>query len=167
MTVITGPAASAAPRVLAAVVLAGLVGGALDIVSAMVVYGPVLGVGATPVSVLQSVASGLLGREAFDGGTSAALLGLGAHMGISLAAAALYIIASLRLSILNLRPIICGLLFGVAVYFVMNYVVVPLSASPMRPATTFDGFLIALSLNVFFFGLPIALIGAALLRPRR
>ncbi len=151
-------------RVLACITLAGLLGGALDIIGAMVVYGPVLRMGAAPETVLQVVASGLLGRAAFSGGLTTALIGLAAHMGISFVAAAVYVLASMRLPILNLRPIICGLLFGCAVYFFMTQIVVPLSHAATRPPSTVSLFLIALSLNVFLFGLPIALVSSALSR---
>ncbi|MEQ1808436.1 MAG: hypothetical protein ABL889_00825 [Terricaulis sp.] len=146
-----------------AVGLAGLAGGLCDIVSAMVVYGPVLQLGATPVTVLQSVASGIFGREAFSGGIAIAAVGLAAHMGISLVAAAAYVFAATRLVAMRRHPIACGLLFGVAVYFFMTKLVVPMSASPMAEPSTVGLFFIALSLNVFFFGVPIGIVTAVVL----
>lgn len=140
-----------------AIFWAGLAGGILDIVGAMIVYGPILATPATPERILQSVASGLLGRKAFEGGCAAAGLGLASHMAISFAAAATYVGASRRLPILLSRPIAGGLLFGAAVYVVMTQIVVPLSAAVSRPPASIKMFMIASGLNVFFFGLPIAL----------
>ena len=62
--------------VVAAIVVGGIAAGALDIVYAFTVYG-VRGV--APLTILQSIASGVLGREAFRGGaeTGALETGLG------------------------------------------------------------------------------------------
>jgi uncharacterized membrane protein YagU involved in acid resistance len=144
-------------RLIKAIFWAGLVGGVLDLAGAMAVYGPILGTPATPERILQSVASGLLGRKAFEGGWLAAGIGLTAHMAISFAAAAVYVGASQWLSVLLSRPIVSGLLFGAAVYVVMTQIVVPLSAAVSRPPSSFKMFLIASGLNVFLFGLPVAL----------
>ena len=65
----------------------GLLAGVLDIVYAFVWLGAS---GRTPEFVLQSVASGWLGRAAFTGGMGAAALGLASHLGISVGAAAVY-----------------------------------------------------------------------------
>jgi hypothetical protein len=135
-----------------------LVGGGLaatfDIVYAFVISAPH---GVSPMRVLQSVASGLLGGGAFDGGAGAAAVGLLAHYGILFAAAALYLAASHRLPWLRERAVLCGLAFGVGVYLSMNFVVVPLSAVPFEikytPASLAQGFVS----HAILVGLPIAL----------
>ena len=57
------------------------------------------------------------------------------------------------------RPALVGPLYGVAVYFVMNRVVIPLSAVPMKvdyvPAT-----FLSLAAHMFFIGLTIAYFAA-------
>ena len=50
--------------------------------------------------------------------------------------AAVYVLASLRLPVLRRRWLTLGLAYGVVVYFVMNYVVLPLSA--IGRATEFE-----------------------------
>jgi hypothetical protein len=111
----------------------------------------------TPTWVMQSVASGLLGKGAFDGGLPAAALGLLAHYGILFVAAALYLAASRRLPVLRERAVACGILFGIAVYLFMTFVVVPLSAVPFEfshaPAKLAQGFVS----HGLLVGLPIAL----------
>ncbi len=113
--------------------------------------------GVSPTRVLQSVASGLLGNRAFEGGLPAAALGLLAHYGILFAAAALYLAASWRLPWLRERAVLCGLVFGVGVYLFMNFVVVPVSAVPFEfkytPARLAQGFVS----HAILVGLPIAL----------
>ena len=111
----------------------------------------------SPARVLQSVASGWLGQQAFDGGMPAAALGLLSHYGIVFVAAALYLAASRRYPVLRDRAVICGLIFGVGVYLFMNFVVVPLSAVPFQfshtPSKLAQGFLS----HAVLVGLPIAL----------
>ncbi len=102
--------------------------------------------------VYQSVASGLLGKEAFRGGFATAALGCLLHFFIATTAAAVYCGASLKLEMLVRRPVACGLAFGVAVYFFMKYLVVPLSAA--RPGPFSWGALVG---HAFLVGLPIAL----------
>ena len=63
------------PRAFDTIVYGGLTAGALDILYAFVFYG--IRIGATPTRILQSVAGGLLGREAARaGGLKTAALGL-------------------------------------------------------------------------------------------
>lgn len=108
----------------------------------------------SPVRIYQSVASGLLGREAaFGGGLASAGLGMLLHFLIATTAAAVYVAASSRLKLLVERAVPCGLAFGVAVYFFMKQVVVPLSAA--RPiAFTWT----AMVGHALLVGLPIALL---------
>jgi hypothetical protein len=101
--------------------------GVLDILDAFVFFG--WRAGATPVRILQSIAAGLLGREAFQGGLRTAALGLLLHFFIAFVIVLVYYGASGRLSALIRHPIRFGLLYGVAAYAVMTFLVVPLSAS--------------------------------------
>src|SRR6266446_6369811 len=107
-----------------AVLWAGFACGVLDITAAFVVYGFF---GAKPVPLLQGIASGLLGPKAFDGGLATALLGLLCHFVIAFGAAAVYFVASRCIHVLVDQAVIFGAVHGVAVYFFMNRVVVPLS----------------------------------------
>ena len=137
-----------------AVVVGGLVGGSLDILFA-ISFGAYNGVSA--MRVLQSVASGLLGRSAYAGGVPTAALGLLLHFAMALTWAGMFLLISRRIPLLVRRPILMGGLFGVAVFLVMRLVVLPLSAFPhpmsFKPlATTLD-----LLSHIFLFGIPIAL----------
>ena len=140
-------------RALRAVVAGGAAAGVLDILAAFSVYG-LRGVG--PVRILQSISSGLLGVEAFRGGGPTAALGLALHFFIATVAAAVYTLGSRLLPPLARRPLMFGPLYGVAVYLVMTFVVLPLSALPRRP---FSPGLAAILLVVHMVcvGLPIAL----------
>lgn len=136
-----------------AVVLGGLVGGALDLCFALS-FAAANGV--VPARVLRTIASGLLGQAAYTGPAGIAALGLACHFGLSLLWAALYLAAGVRWPALHRRAWLAGPLFGLLVFFAMRLVVLPLSAYP-RPvafpplASTLD-----LLSHMFLFGLPIA-----------
>ena len=111
---------------LRAVLWGTLIAGTLDITSAIVIWGFR---GVPPVRILQSVATGLLGRDSYNGGLPTAVLGLLLHFLIMSVIVTTYVTASNRLAPLKRHPVLCGAAYGVAVYFVMSYVVLPLSAA--------------------------------------
>lgn len=80
-----------------------------------------------PLRVLQYIASGALGREAFQGGAATALAGAAFHYAIAMAMVLAYYLASGRLRMLLQRPVLNGVLYGVLLWAVMTLVVVPLS----------------------------------------
>jgi hypothetical protein len=118
-----------------AILVGGGIAGLLDI-SYAVVFSGLHGVPAQ--RILQSVASGLLGKAAFDGGSGTAALGLVLHFLMMLLIAAVYYAASTRIGLLTRRAVPMGLLYGVCVFLVMRLLVLPLSAYPFpvhfRPA---------------------------------
>ena len=122
--------ATAKPSAFDTIVLGGLLAGTLDAMDGVVAFGFN---GMNPIQVLQYIASGLLGAPSFHGGFKTAALGAVLHYFISFAVAAVYYTASLKLPVLHLRPVKWGLTYGVAVFLVMNYVVLPLSAVPKSP----------------------------------
>ena len=134
------------------VLLAGLIAGVLDITAALILSAQ-QGVGA--VRVLQFIASGVMGRAAFRGGEETAALGLALHFGIALGGAAVYWVASRVFPFLVEHPFFWGLLYGIAVYFFMNLVVLPLSAVAQRP---FVFSLAMINIHMLCVGLPIALV---------
>jgi hypothetical protein len=114
---------------LRAVLIGGLLAGALDISYAFIVYGP-LTYKLSPVAVLQSVAAGWLGEDAANAhGALAALLGLGTHLMLATAMAAVFVVSATRLPALKRHPLMWGLVYGFGLYVVMTYLVLPLSAA--------------------------------------
>ena len=137
-----------------ALLWAGLLCGVLDITTAFVVYGLLYGV--KPDRILQGIAGGLLGPNAFAGGVATALLGLVCHFVIAFGAALVYLLASRAIPFLIQHAVIAGALYGVAVYFFMNLVVLPLSAAATRPFSL-KAMLIGIVIHIFCVGLPISL----------
>jgi hypothetical protein len=116
-------------KIVWAILLGGLAAGALDILYAFVVYGP-LTYGVAPEQVLHSVAAGLIGRDAARaGGIETALLGLGLHFLIATLMAAFYVLLATRITALTRQAVLWGLIYGFFLYVAMNYIVVPLSAA--------------------------------------
>ena len=116
-------------KIIWAILLGGLAAGALDILYAFIAYGP-LTYGVAPERVLHSVAAGWIGRDASRaGGMETALLGLGLHFLIATLMAAAYVLAATRISALTGQAVLCGLVYGLLLYVMMNYIVVPLSAA--------------------------------------
>ena len=144
---------------LKAIAYGGLVVGVLDLLDAFLFFG--LRSGARPIGILHSIAAGVLGREAARaGGATTAAVGLFLHFLVATLITTVYVVASRFVPVLRRRWVICGIAFGVAAYFVMAFVVVPLSnAGPGRisfavPATPvlINGILI----HAFGVGLPAA-----------
>jgi len=142
-------------RAVPMVVLAGIVGATCDITYAILYYG---WRGISAERILQTVASGLLGKASYDGGWQTAALGLACHYAIVIVAAAVFWAVARRWDWLRREPITAGLAFGVAIYGFMNFVVLPLSAYPyplrFPLLTTATGLLV----HMVGVGLPIALI---------
>lgn len=150
------------PPALKAVILGGVVAGAFDISYAFIFYG-MRGISAT--RILQSIASGLLGQGSYSGGPASAALGLLLHFFIAIAAAATFYVSSRRFAWLVQHAFVSGAIFGLCIYAVMNFIVVPLSAFPHK--LTFPPIVLATGLfvHMFLVGVPIALfIRAASLR---
>jgi hypothetical protein len=135
--------------------LAAAAGGTGDIVTATVVYPLMLGI--EPIQVSQSVASGVLGRATYQGGVATALLGLALHYLIAWGAASAYVLAARRWPVLDRRPLLAGAGFGIAWYFFMQLVVLPLSAAP-RGHPTLALALVGITIHSLAFGMPIAFV---------
>jgi hypothetical protein len=133
----------------------GLACGVFDITQAMVAWH--LQSGAKPSTILQAVAAGVLGRDSFQGGMKSAALGAVLHFFIAFSWAAIYYIASRRLTFMVERPIISGLLYGELVWLVMNFVVIPLSAINRWPTWTKASIITGPIGHLVLVGLPIAL----------
>ena len=149
------PAALPATRAMSyrPILAAGLLCGAMDITAAFINSGLR---GVSPLRVLRYIAAGLLGAAARNGGLASASLGLICHFTIALSASAVFYLASRRIGFLTEQAVISGILYGVAVYFFMAQVVVPLSAAPpLQPSVA--SMLTGIGIHMICVGLPIAL----------
>lgn len=113
--------------------------------------------GVTMPGVMRAIASGVLGAEAFRGGSSAALLGALLHYGILWVAAAIFVLAGRFRPIVFQRPLIAGTAFGIGVFLVMK-IVVKLSRAPFSTPSDIEQIVRNLLVHILAVGIPMALI---------
>lgn len=131
---------------LTATLCGGLLAATIDIGVACLINGR------SVTFILQAIAGGLLAARAFSGGMRTALLGAVLQEMMGLIIAAIYVAAALLTPSLSRRWVMFGLAYGVIIFFVMNYLVVPLSAWQRYPHFSAAGF-IANMLAMLLFGL--------------
>ena len=136
-----------------AILMAGLVVGVLDISSAFVIWWQ-RGVGAR--HGLQGIAAGLLGAKSFDGGLVTASLGLGLHFFVAFVVVSIFYLASRKIEFLTIHPVVSGVLYGIGVYIVMYWFVLPMAFPTFRHRMGND--LLAVAIHISLIGLPCALI---------
>ena len=135
------------------------VSGTLDILSAFV-FGGMQGVG--PGQILRYVASGPLGDSMRDGGLAAAIAGLGVHYALMAIMVSLFFLAAVRVNMVRRQWIISGTLYGILIYLVMYWVVVPARFGTM-PKVDLWGVGNALFSHIVCVGLPMAYIASRMI----
>jgi len=113
--------------------------------------------GVPPARVLHFVASGALGPDAYNGGVATAAAGLGLHYLIALIFTAFFFAAARTAPSLVRWPIVSGVLYGLGIYLVMNFVVIPLSRIGPRPMGATIVVVTGVLVHMFLIGTPIAL----------
>jgi hypothetical protein len=136
-----------------AIAITGLIVGAMDITSAFIIA---ISRGSTVTRLLQFVASGLLGPQAFEGGAATAAIGLLLHFVIAFTVVEIFYLARRGFGLVRNNPAVSGVIYGLLVWVVMNLVVVPLSAA--RPRHSLSGDLIQIGIHMFIIGLPTSLL---------
>lgn len=151
---VIAPPKSQAPR---AIFWGGLIAGIMDITAASLTT---LWFGRSPIQMLQGIASGLLGPSALEGGYGSAALGLGIHFLIATTATAVYYLVSRKLGFMVRQAVLCGVLYGVAVYLFMYAVVQPLAfhRGVLSSFTSATAVIRAVLVHITCVGLPIALV---------
>jgi hypothetical protein len=146
------------PTAFHTIVLGGLAIAGLDFLDASIFFSQYFGI---PLSrVWQGVAAGVLGREsAVAGGWNTAALGIVLHFVVAFCIATAYYFLARNISFLIRHPVTSGLVYGVVANYVMQFVVIPLSAIGWR-STPFD---LGTTLNnvighALLVGLPLGLI---------
>jgi predicted Abi (CAAX) family protease len=138
---------------IAAILCGGIVAATIDIGAACLITGRSI------PFILHTIAGGILGKQSFSGGLSTAVLGLLLQEAMGVIIAAIYVLAAQPLPVLRRRWIVFGLAYGLVIFFVMNYVVVPLSAWRHWPVFSAPKFLANLA-AMLLFGLIVAYFAA-------
>jgi len=142
---------------LKAVIVGGLLAGACDMTYALLWFSGVKGV--PWMKIPQSVAAGLIGKPSFNGGAGTVALGFALHWLIAFIWASIYVYTGRNfLPQLLRKPIPYGILYGVWIYFFMNWVVLPLDAMHTKPHfAPWDTWLTGLAVHMFAIALSISL----------
>jgi hypothetical protein len=127
--------------------MGGALAATFDLTAAFITFG---------LGVPRTIAGGLLGSQAVHGGAGTWLLGLVLHYFIAVSAAALYCVSSRRLPFLAEHWLVCGLFYGIAVFLVMNLLVLPLSAYHYTGPYTYSDLVQGLVVHMMIVGLPIS-----------
>jgi hypothetical protein len=140
--------AAAKPKILLPILIGGFVAGMFDLITAFITFG---------WGVPRGIASGLLGPRALQGGIGTWILGVVLHFTIAFGAAGIYCLSTGKLEFLKPHFFVCGLFYGIAIFLVMNLIVLPLSAFPFKVGPfTVHGLIQGLLVHMFLIGLPIA-----------
>lgn len=135
------------------IVTAGLIAGTLDITAACIQF--YLRTGKGPESVLRFVASGLFGSKAFGGSNIYIWAGLAIHFCIAITFAFVFYFLANKIAAMRANRLVTGILYGIAVWAVMNFAVLPLTQAPPLKQTV-SGSLQAAGILIVCIGIPLA-----------
>ena len=145
-----------------AILTAGLIVGVLDISSAIVIWWQ-RGVGVR--RGLQGIAAGLLGANSFDRGLVTAGFGLALHFFVAFVVVSVFYLASRKIEFLTIYPVVSGVLYGIAVYIVMYWLVLPTTFPTFRHRLWNE--VLAVAIHISLIGVPCALIVRRYSQPAR
>ena len=131
----------------------------LDILDATLFWGLSMGVG--PVDVLQGIASGLVGSEAYHGGIPAAVLGaVLQYCGFFCLLGGFQLLAA-RFPVFAEKPMAFGLGYGLASFIAVHYLILPLTAFHIVAGFYPGVFANALLAQTLLIGVPSAILAGA------
>lgn len=139
----------------------GCLVGTLDILSAIVDY--YIATGKGPAGIFKYIASAILGKDAFSGGTGVILLGLALHYLIAFLFTIFFVYLYIKTNLSLRSKVLVGILYGVLIWATMNFIVVPLSMTPKSPWVPWK-MLKALLILICMIGLPLAFLAEKLLQ---
>ncbi len=136
------------------IALAVAVAGTLDIASAIIMT---VSRGKSAIDMLSGIASGPFGEAMGEAGMTGAVVGLATHFAIMTVMVIVFALLVSRWAGMP-RPLIAGPVYGIILYLVMYWVVMPLRWSSVHPSISVRGMLIPVAIHIVLVGLPIALI---------
>jgi len=139
------------------IAIATLVAGTLDIASAIALTAAH---GKSVAAMLRNVASGPFGDGVAQLGAAGAIAGLAVHFGIMAAMVTIFAAAVDRLPALGRRPVGFGAAYGLLLYLVMYWIVIPLRWPGALNHIRLGAIANALAIHVLLVGIPIAWIVA-------
>ncbi|SDE67603.1 hypothetical protein [Terriglobus roseus] len=137
------------------ILVATLLCGTLDIADAAIFT---LAHGHDPLVMLRSIAACLLGPGAMRGGYAMSFVGLGLHFLIAAFWASFYVLVVGQVSVARRYPLAAGVIYGLLIYLVMNYVVLPHTALHIPLPKGGLGMVNGLLALMLLFGVPVSLL---------
>jgi hypothetical protein len=116
--------------------------------------------------VFQTIAVGVLGQASYEGGAAAAGLGAALHVFMATMFVVIYTLVARRHRPVLDRPWVYGPLYGVLLYVVMNFVVMPLSRVGRSPSFAHPDWITAAVVAHMVFGVICVLFARRALQPR-
>lgn len=132
---------------------AGIIVGTLDILAAFIQF--YSKTQKSPIVVLNFIASGIFGKEAFTGGNKMAAFGLFFHYLIAFAFTLLFFALYPKLKKLIRNKYVLGLIYGLFIWLVMQFLIVPLSRVPVTKFSI-QGAIISISILIVCIGIPLS-----------
>ncbi len=140
-------------NLLANVLKAGLIVGTLDILAALIQF--YIKTNKNPITVLNFIASGVFGSDAFTGGTKMAAFGLFFHYIIAFVFTFLFFKLYPKLSTLTRNAFLLGFVYGLFIWLTMQFVVLPLSQAPAMKINL-QGAITAILILIVCIGIPLS-----------
>ena len=147
-----------------AVAIGGLAVGVLDAADGVAYFG--ISAGLDPIQVLQFIASGAVGGDAFRGGLAAAGLGALIHFALAYGVTVAFVWVYVRSEAIRRHWGAAGLAYGAAVWLLMNLMVLPLTRVQAAPLTSL-AVLHGLAGHALFVGLAAAVVCHRTIDPHR
>ena len=141
------PTSTLRTRLLRPIFIGGALAGTFDLTSAFISFG---------LGNPRLIAGGLLGKQALQGGAGTWILGVFLHYFIAFSAAAIYCFSSRKLEFLKDHWLVCGLFYGIAIYLVMQLVVLPLCAYHYMGPYHYRDMVQGILVHMLIIGLPIS-----------
>jgi hypothetical protein len=136
------------------ILTAGLIVGAMDALAANT-HAYLLR-GTPPAAVWRYVASAVFGKSAGTGGPEMIALGLLFHFIVAIGWTGLFFVAYPKLRFLASNVVLVGMAYGLFIWLMMNYVVVPLTKITMGPIRLTTGTVLMILIHLFVIGVPIS-----------
>lgn len=146
---------SSASKFWITVLKAGLLVGALDILSALLYY--YIRTQKNPLNVFTFIASGVFGKKAFAAGSSMLIWGAVFHFIIALSFTLLFFLVYPVLIKFLKSKVLFGILYGVFIWVVMNLLVLPLTNAPALSMSA-KQIIIGSLILITMIGLPLSFI---------
>ncbi|TLY49510.1 MAG: hypothetical protein E6K53_13480 [Gammaproteobacteria bacterium] len=121
-------------KALKAILYGGLIAGTIDVFAPEIIHFIKTQAWISPLAVMRYIAGGVVGLDiARVGGVPVAAFGMLMQLLMSVLIAMIFVIAAVRMRWLARNWIAAGFVYGTIVFFVMNWVVVPLSMIGKAP----------------------------------